>query len=134
MINQTLSPLFEKKRELEVLINTLKSQCEIEGLKSKEAAEAVTDLNQRIENLKGLIEDVEKIGEEAVVVVSRVITEGIEATRQAIRGVDGAFELIRRLDTKVAESEAKLANMKDEQAVRLKAHSRRLRSASKCCD
>ena len=119
MRNQVLTPLFEKKRELETLITTLKSQCEIDERKSRETAEALTDLNTRLENLNKLIEAIEQIGEEAVVSVSGVITESLEAVKGAVGLVDKTYELLRQLGAKVAESELKLENTKKEQAERL---------------
>src|SRR3990167_8177770 len=119
MRSQALTPLFEKKRELETKIVTLKSQCETDERKSGEAAEALTDLNTRLDSLNKTIEEVEKLGDEAVSAVSKVIEGAEEATSAATRAVEGAYVLLRGLESRIAEKEAQLAKTTGENLARM---------------
>ena len=120
MRSQALTPLFEKKRELETKIATLKSQCEVEEGKTRGASEALTDLNIRLDSLNKLIGEVEKLGDEAVSAVSKVIEGGQEAASEATRAVDGAYVLLRGIESKIAEKESQLAKTKEEQEARIR--------------
>ena len=119
MRSQALTPLFEKKRELETKIVTLKSQCETDERKTGEAAEALTDLNTRLNSLNKTIEEVEKLGDEAVSAVSKVIEGAEEATSAATRAVEGAYVLLGGLESRIAEKEVQLTKTTEEHRARI---------------
>lgn len=117
---KVLTPLYEKKRELEAEIVSLKSQCEVNNTKAKGIAEQVTDLNETFKKLEDFIDRTEKLGMEALEAVESVITEGVEALQQANKGVDTAIALLDRVTAEIDKKEAKLTEIEAQKKDRIK--------------
>ena len=119
MRSQALTPLFERKRELEAQITALATQVETDGTKAKAVADDLADKTARLENLNTLLADIDKLGEEAVEAVSGVINDSTGTAKRAVGLVEAYLKLIEDLDRQVGERELKLENIKKESTERL---------------
>jgi chromosome segregation ATPase len=105
--NLALTPLYTKKRELETEIASLASQKEIAQKGSREAQEAVTEINTRIGRLQAEIEQLEKQAEKAVTDAQEVVSGAIEAVRGATGAVEAAVAILKDLETRADAATAR---------------------------
>ena len=109
MQTKILTPLYEKKRELEASIVSLKSQFEIAERNSKEASANATDLSDRIARLGVEIEEMEKGAVEATKSAQGAVSEGIMGVKEVISTFEKGIQAIKALDARLEGTISKIA-------------------------
>lgn len=112
--NLALTPLYNKKRELETLIATLHSQKDIALRESTEASENVTEIRTRIAKLEEEVASMEKEALESLTKAGEAVLKGIEAVKDGRQVVEGVVSMLKALETRVDELIAKAEKSKED--------------------
>ncbi len=114
-----LEPIYEKKRKLEQEVGELAVSRDTSERKAKEAAEAVTDLNDTKSKLERLVETVLEVAQKALGVLTDIVTQGSNAVNTANGAIDLAQAVLTGLKAKIEAEEAVLEGILATQKTRL---------------
>jgi len=119
MQNLSLTPLYQKKRELEVEIGKLAEIRDTEKRKSEEAIAAKIDLEKQLRVLNELIETIEKAGESAMDELVKIVTRALTTSESCIATIDGTMAMLGRLDSAMSEKIARIKKLDEDEKSRL---------------
>lgn len=118
MQNISLTPLYEKKHELEKLIVRLVQKSEVEDRKFKESAEAATAVQDRITQLESTILDMTQIGEDAVLALTETVTKTIQVMEVSDACIKKTTEILQKLEYSIKNRISRLEEIKTSQNIR----------------
>lgn len=103
MQNQSLTPLFEKKRELEAQITVLISKIEMKARDFNLVAEASTDVRQQIIALNKMVASINTMGEEAIQAVESLIEQATRALAEANQATTESLSFLKTIEALIVQ-------------------------------
>lgn len=116
----TLGPVYEKKKELEVLVaklhdDAIKKQGEYRAI--VEAADAV---EERIKNAEKLGVDVASMIDESIELLKKVLSRAEETMNGIEKVIDAGIAIFQKLDEEIGKKEQRIEALKVEEGERLR--------------
>lgn len=119
MLQQVLTPVYQKKKELEAEIAALAQKRDIEKRRCDEAVEAADAVHKRLKDLESTIELVGKHGEEIVGNLSRIIDEAKLTVDSSVAVIDNTMNILNKLDGEINVKIASVKKLDGEEKARI---------------
>lgn len=118
-IQQQISLLYDKKREIETEIAGLKVREETERRRFREAAAAADGLDERVKDLEEQVVAVQKLSDEAVTVCHQLINQTTETMQESERMIEASEQILIALQAEITVQELVLKGFERREKERL---------------